>query len=293
MAGGDGADRRAGAGARPGLIDVLAIAAARPWWRRWRGHRHRHALTLLLAPLCCLAVGVLTSRVRGSCCGGRSAWRAAARCCPPRPRQPGPLPGRRRWPSRSSPSPLVSAASPWLTGPRCASAADQAADPVPLDAPSRPDRIFTPRSSWLRSSAGRRSRRPRAAHPPDRRELHRGGGVTVPALGVPAAGLILIHGWRDSDGSAPLPRSWPGAWSRPGRFERPGRTLPAGAQSFAEGFGPGRRRRRDRGPPTPGARSPRSHRPRHRMAATVLRAAVPPGSGSSRPWSSTNPPGEP
>ena len=31
-----------------------------------------------------------------------------------------------------------------------------------------------------------------------------GGTVTVPALGVPADGLTLIRGWRESDGSAPL-----------------------------------------------------------------------------------------
>ena len=30
------------------------------------------------------------------------------------------------------------------------------------------------------------------------------GAVTVPALGVPAAALTLMHGWRSSDGSAPL-----------------------------------------------------------------------------------------
>src|ERR1017187_7291296 len=56
-----------------------------------------------------------------------------------------------------------------------------------------------------------------------------GGTVTIPALGVPAAGLIQIHGWRESDGSAPLTalarRLEP---TGPVRF--PGPMLPEGAR---------------------------------------------------------------
>ena len=65
-----------------------------------------------------------------------------------------------------------------------------------------------------------------------------GGTVTVPALGVPAAGLIQIHGWRGSDGSAPLTvlarRLEP-----TGPVRVPGPMLPVGARWLSLRASPG------------------------------------------------------
>ena len=86
------------------------------------------------------------------------------------------------------------------------SAADQAADRVPLDALVSPGADFStplelaPLQRWQALAAG-------AVLPIRRTDANYTSGagtVTVPALGVPAAGLIQIHGWRESDGSAPL-----------------------------------------------------------------------------------------
>jgi hypothetical protein len=111
------------------------------------------------------------------------------------------------------------------------SAADQAADRVPLDALVSPGPDFStplevaPLQRWqaLASSANPASANPASANPasanpasanqdsavlPVRRTdanyASGGGTVTVPALGVPADGLTLVRGWRESDGSAPL-----------------------------------------------------------------------------------------
>ena len=68
-----------------------------------------------------------------------------------------------------------------------------------------------------------------------------GGTVTVPALGIPAGGLTLIHGWRNSDGSAPL--AVLARYLEPtGPVRVPGPTLPADGQWLSlrvssQGFG--------------------------------------------------------
>jgi hypothetical protein len=86
-------------------------------------------------------------------------------------------------------------------------AADQAADRVPLDALIAPGQSFTrptdvePLSRWRALSQG-------AVFPVRRTEatyLSGPASVTVPMLGVPSPAIGLIHGWRASDGSAPLP----------------------------------------------------------------------------------------
>jgi hypothetical protein len=113
-------------------------------------------------------------------------------------------------------------------------AADQAADQVPLDAIVAPGPSFVtplelrPLSRWRALSHG-------AVFPVRRTQASYQAGeneTTVPALGVPAPALALIHGWRASDGSAPLVllarRLVP-----PGPVRTPGPLLPAGVRRLA------------------------------------------------------------
>src|SRR5205823_6144498 len=119
------------------------------------------------------------------------------------------------------------------------SAADQAADRVPLDALVSPGPDFStplevaPLQRWqaLAASANQGS----AVLPVRRTDANYasgGGTVTVPALGVPADGLTRIRGWRESDGSAPL-----AALARrlepAGPVRVSGPVLPAGARSLS------------------------------------------------------------
>src|SRR5690348_11187073 len=191
------------------LIDLLAVAAAAALVAALVGGTGSdHALALLLAPLCCVAVGVLTFRAAGLVL--RGAERVA---------RGGPVLTRLA---------LVNLArSPWLPALAIAflavavglggfalayrstlirSAADQAADRVPLDALVSPGPDFrtplelAPLQRWQALAAG-------PVLPIRRTEANYasgGGTVTVPALGVPAGGRPGILGWRASDGSAPL-----------------------------------------------------------------------------------------
>ena len=111
------------------------------------------------------------------------------------------------------------------------SAADQAADRVPLDALVSPGPDFStplelaPLQRWQALAAG-------AVLPIRRTDANYtsgGGTVTVPALGVPATGLIQIHGWRQSDGSAPL-ATLARRLEPAGPVRLPGPMLPAGAR---------------------------------------------------------------
>ena len=86
------------------------------------------------------------------------------------------------------------------------SAADQAADRVPLDALVSPGPNFNtplevaPLRRWQALASG-------AVLPVRRTDANYTAGgetVTVPALGIPADGLTWIHGWRESGESAPL-----------------------------------------------------------------------------------------
>jgi hypothetical protein len=110
-------------------------------------------------------------------------------------------------------------------------AADQAANRVPLDAlVSSGSSLSTPLelaplAHWRSLSGGAvfAVRRTQANYPDG------GGTATVPALGIPAAALPLLHGWRSSDGPAPLAmlarRLRP-----PGPAQTPGPVLPANAE---------------------------------------------------------------
>jgi len=216
------------------LTDVLAVAAMSALVAALVGGTGSdHALALLLAPLCCVAVGVLTFRAAGLVL--RGAERVA---------RGGPVLTRLA---------LVNLArSPWLPALAIAfvavavglggfalayrstlirSAADQAADRVPLDALVSPGPDFStplelaPLQRWQALADG-------AVLPIRRTDANYTSGgetVTVPALGVPTDGLIQIHGWRESDGSAPLPvlarRLEP-----TGPVRVPGPMLPAGAR---------------------------------------------------------------
>jgi len=216
------------------LIDVLAVAAASALVATLVGGTGGdHALTLLLAPLCCVAVGVLTFRAAGVVL--RGAERMA---------RGGPVLARLA---------LVNLArTPWLPALAIAfiavavglggfalayrstlirSTADQAADRVPLDALVSPGPDFStplevaPLQRWRALAAGpvlpiRRT---------DADYASGGGTVTVPALGVPADGLTQIHGWRESDGSAPL-TALARRLEPTGPVRVPGPMLPAGAR---------------------------------------------------------------
>jgi len=221
------------------LTDVLAVAAASALVAALaEGPGSDRALALLLAPLCCAAVGVLTFRAAGVVL--RGAERVA---------RGGPVLARlalvnlARSPGVQALAIAFIAVATGLGGFALAyrstlvrSAADQAADRVPLDALVSPGPDFStplevaPLQRWqeLTASADQAS----AVLPVRRTDANYasgGGTVTVPALGVPADGLTLIRGWRESDGSAPLAvlarRLEPA-----GPVRMPGPMLPAGAR---------------------------------------------------------------
>ncbi|MBV9819203.1 MAG: hypothetical protein JOZ07_12780 [Solirubrobacterales bacterium] len=111
-------------------------------------------------------------------------------------------------------------------------AADQAAQSVPLDAIVGQSASFTrpfavaSLQRWRELAGGGTVlpvRETDASLP-----LH-GNNITLPALGVPAAGLPLIRGWRTGQGSAPLPVLARRLAPR-GPVRTPGPVIPAGAR---------------------------------------------------------------
>jgi hypothetical protein len=216
------------------LIDVLAVAAASALVAALiEGTGSDQELALLLAPLCCLAVGVLTFRAAGVVLRGSER---VARGGPVMARLA--LVNLARSPGVSALAIAFIAVAIGLGGFALAyrstllrGAADQAADGVPLDALVSPGPDFktplelAPLQRWRALAGG-------AVLPVRRTDANYtsgGGTVTVPALGIPADGLIQIHGWRESDGSAPLAalarRLEPG-----GPVRVPGPMLPADAR---------------------------------------------------------------
>ncbi|HEY6294355.1 MAG TPA: hypothetical protein VIX15_01725, partial [Streptosporangiaceae bacterium] len=191
------------------LPDLLAVAAASALVAALAGSAGGdQGLALLLAPLCCAAAGVLTFRAAGIVL--RGAERVARRG-PVLPRLA--LVNLARSAGVTALAIAFIAVATGLGGFALAyrstliqSAADQAADSVPLDALVAPGLNFispvelAPLQRWQALASGtvlpvRRT---------DANYTSGGGTVTVPALGIPAGGLTLIHGWRDSDGSASL-----------------------------------------------------------------------------------------
>ncbi len=216
------------------LTDMLAVAAASALVAVLAGGAGSdQRLALLLAPLCCLAAGVLTFRAAGLVL--RGAERLA---------RGGPVLARLALVNlaRSPGVPALAIAfiavavglggfALAYTSTLISSAADQAADQVPLDALVSPGPDFStplelaPLQRWQALAAGtvlpiRRT---------DANYTSGGGTVTVPALGVPADGLVQIHGWRDSDGSAPL-TTLARRLEPAGPVRVPGPMLPAGAR---------------------------------------------------------------
>ncbi len=191
------------------VSDLLAVAAASALVAALAaGTGSDQGLALLLAPLCCAAAGVLTFRLAGTALRGAER---VARSGPVLPRLA--LVDLARSPAVPALAIAFIAVATGLGGFALSyrstlirSAADQAADRVPLDVLVAPGPDFhtplevAPLQRWqaLASGAVLPVRRTDANYTPG------GATVTVPALGIPAAGLAGIHGWRESDGSAPL-----------------------------------------------------------------------------------------
>jgi hypothetical protein len=224
--------------ARGGWIgDLLAVAAAAALaLALFRGAGANDPLPVLLAPLCCLAAGVLV--FRGAAIVLQGGERLARR---------GPVLARlafvglARAPAAPSLAIAFIAVSIGLGAFALAyratlvrSASDQAADRVPLDAIVSAGPDFTPPlevappSRWEAIAQGSVSpvRRTDASY------VSGGSSVTVPALGVPSGTLARLHGWRSSDGSAPL--AVLGRRLAPsGPVRVPGPVLPAGARTLS------------------------------------------------------------
>ena len=191
------------------VADALALAAlAALAVVLTTGSNGHDALTVLLAPMACLAAGVLVYR------GASQLMRAGERIA-----RRGPVMtrlafvGLARSPTGASLAISFIAVSTGLGAFALAyratlvrSTADQAAAQVPLDATVTAGADFTPPLSlaplqrWRTLAGG-------PVFPVRRTDASFVSGdssLTVPALGVPAAALARLHGWRSGDGSAPL-----------------------------------------------------------------------------------------
>jgi hypothetical protein len=182
-------------------IAALAVALA-------VGSGANASVAVMLAPLCCLAAGVIV-------------YRAMASALPllERVARRGPLAGRLSLVALARNPPPASLAIAFITvsiglGGFALSyratlergAADEAANSVPLDAIVAPGQDFASplalasQARWQALAGG-------PAWPVRRTYASYAigyGTATVPILGVPAAALAGFHGWRQSDGSAPL-----------------------------------------------------------------------------------------
>jgi hypothetical protein len=229
-------DRAEGLRAGDAVALAAALALAVALLRGEAGTSPTDPLPLLLAPLSCVVAGVLVLRMAGVLL--RGAERATRR---------GPVGVRLALVGAArAPRPVAGAIAflavctglggfalayrTTLTG----AAADQAADRVPLDVTVTAGPSFvTPlqvasAARWHALSGGAvlPIRRTEASAP-------RGAGfATVPALGVPASRLTLIHGWRNADGSAPL-GTLARRLSGSGPVRVPGPELGAGARSLS------------------------------------------------------------
>lgn len=219
------------------VADVLAVAAvAALALALTRGSANGGALPALLAPLACISAGVLVYRVAAAVL---RAGERLARRGPPLSRLA--LVSLARAPVAPALAIAFITVSTGLAGFALSyrstllrGSADQAANRVPLDALVAPGPSFqtpleqVPMRRWQRLAGGpvlpvRRT---------DANYLSGGASVTVAALGVPAARLGLIAGWRQSDGSAPLATL--GRRLRPpGPVRRPGPLLGDGARRLA------------------------------------------------------------
>jgi hypothetical protein len=219
------------------LTDMLAVAAASALVAALAaGTGSDQALALLVAPLCCAAAGVLTFRA------ARVVLRGAERVA-----RGGPVLPRLALVNLARSSGVAALAIAFIavaTGlggfalayrsTLVRSAADQAADRVPLDVLVSPGPDFNtplevaPLQRWQALASG-------AVLPVRRTDANYttgGGTVTVTALGIPAGGLTGIHGWRESDGSASL-ATLARRLEPTGPVRMAGPTLPADAQTLS------------------------------------------------------------
>jgi hypothetical protein len=194
------------------------------------------SVAVLLAPLCCLAAGVVVYRASGALL--RAGERVARR---------GPIlvrlsfVGLARAPGPASLSIAFVAVAIGLGGFALSyratllrGAADEAANGVPLDAIVAPGSDYTtplqlaslPRWRSLVHGSVWPIRRTDAAY------VTGPSAVTVPALGVPAGAIAHLRGWRESDGSAPL-ATLARRLVPPGPARTPGPMLPANAVTLA------------------------------------------------------------
>jgi hypothetical protein len=193
------------------ILDALAVAAVTALVAGLLlGSRSAHAWTGLLVPICSLAAGIVlfrasgllltafehVARRAGASVTGRLALVSLARAG-------GPAAGAIAFMAVST---ALAGFALSFRATLIRAAADQAADRVPLAALIAPGQSFTrptdlePLSQWRALSQG-------AVFPVRRTEatyLSGSATVTVPMLGVPSPAVGLVHGWRASDGSAPL-----------------------------------------------------------------------------------------
>jgi hypothetical protein len=218
------------------LLAVAAVAVLAFALARGSDTGAGDPLAVLLAPLCCLAAGVLVFRAAAVML---RAGERLARAGPVLVRLA--FAGLARAPAAPALAIAFIAVSTGLGGFALAyratllrGAADQAADRVPLDATVAPGADYirpldlAPAAQW-RSLAGG------AAWPVRRTDASFVSGaatVTIPALGIPAGALEQLHGWRTGDGSAPLARL-ARTLAPSGTRRNPGPVLPAGARYLA------------------------------------------------------------
>ncbi|MEO8968300.1 MAG: hypothetical protein ABI355_11730, partial [Solirubrobacteraceae bacterium] len=216
------------------IADVLAVAGtAALALTLTRGGATGGPVALLLAPLACLTAGVLVYR---SAAVLLSAAERLSRRGPARLRLP--LVSLARAPGGPALAIACLTISIGLGGFALAyratlqrGEADAAADRVPLDAVIGPSTAFmtplalAPERRWRALAHGTvlAVRRTEASY------ARGGAATTVPAVGVPWAGLLAMHGWRAGDGSAPLAELARRLAPR-GPVRTPGPRLPWGAR---------------------------------------------------------------
>jgi hypothetical protein len=228
------------AGAR--LADVAAVAAVAALALVLAGNDSGSTTqTILLAPLGALAAGVIVLRLSGL---ALMAGERAARHGPVAVRVA--FVGLARRPALPSLWVAFVAVAIGLGGFALSyratlerSASDQAAAAVPLDALVSPGPSFTnpltlaPQSRWNALARGH-------AWPVRRTQATFVSGdasVTVTALGVPAAALPRIHGWRAADASAPL-QTLATRLVPAGSMRAPGPAVPTAARWLTVRAGP-------------------------------------------------------
>jgi hypothetical protein len=194
----------------PRVLDVLAVASVCALVvGLLLGSASAHAWTGLLVPFCCLAAGLVLFRLTGWMlrAGDRVARRSGSvtvrLALISLARSGGPAAAAIAFMAVST---ALAGFALSFRATLIRGTADQAANRVPLDALISPGPDFAtplevaPLARWHALSHG-------AVFPVRRTQATYVGGaasVTVPMLGVPAAGLASIHGWRSGDGSAGL-----------------------------------------------------------------------------------------